>query len=154
MVAVAEVPDLLTVEEVARVLRIGRTTAYQEVNRFTATGGAEGIPVIVVGGQKRIPRARLEALFGGPVHLPPPTARTADAPADSLTCTTARRRCRLDAPSASPPLPPPSYRSTSVDRTMADDPILLLTMAQFTDALALGVPGLSRRLVKRVVRRC
>lgn len=76
----AEVPDLLTVDEVARVLRIGRTTAYQEVNRFTATGGAEGIPVIVVGGQKRIPRARLEALIGGPVHLPPPTARTVDTP--------------------------------------------------------------------------
>ena len=80
--AVAEVPDLLTVDEVARVLRIGRTTAYQEVNRFTATGGAAGIPVIVVGGQKRIPRARLEALIGGPVHLPPPAARTVAAPTD------------------------------------------------------------------------
>lgn len=80
MVAVAETPDLLTVEEVARVLRIGRTTAYQEVNRFTATGGTEGIPVIIVGGQKRIPRARLEALIGGPVHLPPPPTRSAAPP--------------------------------------------------------------------------
>jgi len=84
VVAVGEVPDLLTVEEVARVLRIGRTTAYQEVNRFTATGGTEGIPVIVVGGQKRIPRARLEALIGGPVHLPPPTARSAAAPPEVI----------------------------------------------------------------------
>jgi hypothetical protein len=37
---------------------------------------------------------------------------------------------------------------------MAADPILLLTMARFTDALALGVPEPSRRLVKRVVERC
>lgn len=75
--AVREVPDLLTVDEVARVLRIGRTTAYQEVNRFMATDGREGIPVIVVGGQKRIPRVRLEAMIGGPVHLPAPAGRSA-----------------------------------------------------------------------------
>lgn len=85
----AEVPDLLTVEEVARILRIGRTTAYQEVNRFTATGGTAGIPVIEVGGLKRIPRARLEALIGGPVHLPPPPTqrppvRSAPVPAEPI----------------------------------------------------------------------
>lgn len=50
------------------------------MNRFTATGGFEGIPVIVVGGQKRIPRTRLEALIGGPVHLPPRAARSAATP--------------------------------------------------------------------------
>jgi len=44
-----ETPDLLTVEEAARVLRIGRTTAYKEVRRYLETGGREGIPVIAVG---------------------------------------------------------------------------------------------------------
>jgi len=61
-------PDFLTVEEAARVLRIGRTTAYKEAKRFLATNGAEGIPVCPVGGLLRVPRARLEQLAGGPLH--------------------------------------------------------------------------------------
>ncbi len=80
--AVAETPDLLTVEEAARILRIGRTTAYKEVRRYLATGGREGIPVIVVGGLLRVPRVLLEAMIGGPVHLPPPAVRAAADPAD------------------------------------------------------------------------
>lgn len=94
--AVGEVPDLLMVDEVARVLRIGRTTAYQEVNRFVATGGRAGIPVIVVGGQKRIPRVRLEAMIGGPVHVPPPSVRLA-APAEGPAVVDLRDR-RTTAP--------------------------------------------------------
>lgn len=39
-----ELPDLLTVEEAARFLRIGRTLAFQEAARFRATAGREGIP--------------------------------------------------------------------------------------------------------------
>ncbi len=61
-------PEFLTVEEAARVLRIGRTTAYKEAKRFLATNGAEGIPVCPVGGLLRVPRARLEQLAGGPLH--------------------------------------------------------------------------------------
>jgi len=37
---------------------------------------------------------------------------------------------------------------------MTNDSTLLVTMAQITDALALGVPGALRRLVKRIVRPC
>jgi len=37
---------------------------------------------------------------------------------------------------------------------MTGDPILLLTMAQITDALALGVRRLQRSLVRRAVRPC
>ena len=69
---VGETPDLLTVEEAARILRIGRTTAYKEARRYLATGGGQGIPVIVVGGLYRVPRVLLEAMIGGPVHLLPP----------------------------------------------------------------------------------
>ena len=76
----------MTVEEAARILRIGRTTAYKEVRRYLATGGREGIPVIVVGGLLRVPRVLLEAMIGGPVHLPPPPppppVRRAADPAD------------------------------------------------------------------------
>ena len=74
-------PDLLTVDEAARILRISRTTAYKEVSRYRATSGREGIPVILVGGLLRVPRVRLETLIGGPVHLPPPRPRPRD-PAD------------------------------------------------------------------------
>jgi hypothetical protein len=65
--------DFLTVPEAARVLRIGRTAAYELAVRFEATGGAEGLPVIRIGRQLRVPRARLEALAGAPLLEPEPT---------------------------------------------------------------------------------
>lgn len=60
--ATADIPDFLTVEEAARVLRIGRTAAYQQANRWLATG-TEGLPVIRVGGSLRVPRAQFEAHY-------------------------------------------------------------------------------------------
>jgi hypothetical protein len=67
-------PDLLTVEEAARVLRIGRTNAYELARRFLASGGTDGIPVLRVGHLLRVPRCRLEVLVGGPITWPPPNA--------------------------------------------------------------------------------
>jgi hypothetical protein len=63
-------PDFLRVEEAAAVLRIGRTVAYQLAQRFLATGGAEGLPVVRYGKQLRVPRCRLEADLGGPISWP------------------------------------------------------------------------------------
>src|SRR5688572_21393586 len=63
-------PDFLTVEEAAWVLRIGRTAAYQLARRYRATGGAEGLPVIVLGRLLRVPRAQLEAWAGGGLGEP------------------------------------------------------------------------------------
>ena len=77
----AELPDFLTVREVAKIFRISPTTAYKEVQRFLDTGGREGIPVLLIGGQKRIPRQKLEPLAGGPIHLPRSNADTSEAPA-------------------------------------------------------------------------
>jgi hypothetical protein len=57
-------PDFLTVTEAARVLRIGPTAAYALAARFEQTNGAEGLPVIRIGKQLRVPRARLEQLAG------------------------------------------------------------------------------------------
>lgn len=59
-----EQPALLTVSEAARVLRIGRTTAYALAARFEATGGLEGLPVVRIGKQLRVPTVRLEELAG------------------------------------------------------------------------------------------
>ena len=60
-------PDLLTITEAAVVLRIGRTTAYELARRDLATGGGEGLGVIRVGGQLRVPRVALERLIGAPI---------------------------------------------------------------------------------------
>lgn len=64
-------PDFLTVAEAAQVLRIGRTAAYALAARYEQTGGAEGLPVIRIGKQLRVPRARLEELAGGALLATP-----------------------------------------------------------------------------------
>ncbi len=73
-------PDFLTVEEAARVVRIGRTTAYDLARQFLATGGREGLPVVRFGKQLRVPRCRLEEALGGPISWPP--ASEANIPLD------------------------------------------------------------------------
>jgi excisionase family DNA binding protein len=65
---VRELPDVLTVEEAAALLRIGRTAAYQLTALYLSTEGREGMPVKRVGRQLRVPRARLEAWVGTPLH--------------------------------------------------------------------------------------
>ena len=59
-----EVPDLITVEEAARVLRISRTTAYCMSREYRTTDGCSGIPVVKVGRKLRVPRKKLEETFG------------------------------------------------------------------------------------------
>jgi len=54
------VPDLLTIEEAARVLRIGRTKAYAMGQEWRVTDGRSGIKVREFGGQLRVPRAWIE----------------------------------------------------------------------------------------------
>ncbi|MFW6034205.1 MAG: helix-turn-helix domain-containing protein [bacterium] len=58
-------PDFLTVTEAARLLRIGRTSAYLLAQQWCDTGGREGLPVVRVGRQLRVPRHELERLAGG-----------------------------------------------------------------------------------------
>lgn len=60
-------PDFLTVEEAARVLRIGRTAAYALARMWRATHGREGLPVVLFGRLLRVPRAALEEIAGGPI---------------------------------------------------------------------------------------
>lgn len=63
-------PDLLTVEEAAAVLRIGRNKAYDLARQWRASGGASGLPVLDFGHVLRVPRHALEAMVGGPLHPP------------------------------------------------------------------------------------
>ena len=55
---------MLTVVEAARLLRIGRTLAYQLASRFLA-GEPDGLPVVRLGGCLRVPRSALDGLMRG-----------------------------------------------------------------------------------------
>jgi hypothetical protein len=60
----AEQPVLLTVEEAARVLRIGRTKAYDMAREWRVTGGKAGLPVVDFGNVLRVPVAALAERLG------------------------------------------------------------------------------------------
>jgi hypothetical protein len=63
--ALEDLPLVLTVEEAARVLRIGRSLGYQLARRYLAAGGAEGLPVMRLGSAcLRVPRWALIELVG------------------------------------------------------------------------------------------
>ena len=71
--------ELLTVPEAARLLRIGRTLAYELARRWEATGGREGLPVVRVGRLLRVPRHQLDRLVAG--ELAAGSASPAPSPA-------------------------------------------------------------------------
>lgn len=59
---------LLTVEEAAKVLRIGRSLAYQLTGEYLGSGGVTGLPCIRLGGCLRVPRwALVELVMTGRV---------------------------------------------------------------------------------------
>jgi hypothetical protein len=94
-------PDFLTVEEAAAVVRIGRSAAYELARRYRVTGGAEGVPVIVLGRLLRVPRAQLEVWAGG--SLGEPEARTTGQPPSRPSARAKRLRpVSGDAPSVPP----------------------------------------------------
>jgi len=73
-----DIPDLLTVEEAARLARIGRTKAYAMAREWRETGGRSGLPVVDFGHVLRVPRRALEALIGAELTaFPNPAAEAA-----------------------------------------------------------------------------
>lgn len=61
--SIADLPDFLTVEETAAVLRIGRTSAYAEIRRWEKHGGSAGIPSVRFGRSVRVPKAVIVRLL-------------------------------------------------------------------------------------------
>lgn len=58
-------PEVLTVEEAAAVLRISRNSAYTLARLWRETGGRRGLPVVELGRSLRVPRSALERLLAG-----------------------------------------------------------------------------------------
>ena len=61
-----ELPEFLTVEEAAKVFRIGRTSAYLLAQRWRDSGGQAGLPVQSFGRVLRVPRAAIERMAVSP----------------------------------------------------------------------------------------
>jgi hypothetical protein len=61
--ALEGMPELLTVEEAAGILRISRTSAYLLTQRWQLSDGAIGPPVVRVGRLLRVPRAALARML-------------------------------------------------------------------------------------------
>ena len=87
-------PDLMTVEEAADVLRIGRSLAYQLARRWVQSNGAEGLPVILAGRCMRVVKHLLAEIVRGERCLTASEPRPAISPAPSPR--PARRGRRAD----------------------------------------------------------
>jgi transposase len=60
----AAMPDVLTVEEAAEILRISRNSAYALTRQWRETDGRAGLPVIELGRNLRVPKRELERILG------------------------------------------------------------------------------------------
>lgn len=61
-----ELPDILTIDEVATFLRISRALAYELARRYRETGGREGLPVIEAGSRlMRVYKIELAKFLAG-----------------------------------------------------------------------------------------
>lgn len=67
----ASEPQVMTVDEAAQLLRIGRSAAYALCRQWIASGGREGLPVLVLGRSFRVPVAALRQMLD---HPRPPRA--------------------------------------------------------------------------------
>ncbi len=104
-------PALLTVEEAAKELRIGRTKAYAMAQEWRRSGGKSGLPVVDFGHVLRVPRRQLELLLGGPLD------DTDEQPAPPIAATPAR-------PSVPEPPPSPPRRKTNKNHQPKNQPQL------------------------------
>lgn len=106
-------PDLFTVNEAAIVLRIGRTAAYELARRDLASNGGEGLGVVRIGGQLRVPRASLERIVAGPIswpaeHITAPGSADVPIVATRAAAPSPAARARREARDTDPMLPFPA----------------------------------------------
>ena len=104
-------PDFLTVVEAARLLRIGRTSAYLLAQQWLYGDGREGLPVVRVGRQLRVPRRALERLAGGELMLVP--VQPSESPGMRESSARHERRSTTTRGRASPLTRAPTHRPRS-----------------------------------------
>lgn len=92
------IPPFLTVEEASRLLKIGRTKAYDLTKEWRATGGRSGLPVVDLGDVLRVPGPAIEQMLG--------TGLGASCPTTGKP-TGNRVKASSPAPAASPTPPAP-----------------------------------------------
>jgi len=73
--------EVLTVEEAAVILRIGRNAAYAAARLWRSSGGRQGLPCIEIGRTMRVPRAALRHLLE---EAPTDPDRIASTPAELI----------------------------------------------------------------------
>lgn len=66
-----DLPPFLTVDQVGRVLQLGRSKTYELTVEWERSNGASGIPFVWFGNQKRIPRDALAGYVNGQLQRPP-----------------------------------------------------------------------------------
>lgn len=66
-----DLPPLLTVDQAAKVLQIGRSKAYELTVEYERSGGVCGLPFVWIGNQKRIPRDALVEFIERQLRHPP-----------------------------------------------------------------------------------
>jgi excisionase family DNA binding protein len=96
---VCDLPELMTVEEAARYLRIGRTKAYAMTRQWRTSGGRLGLPAVEIGNALRVSRGRLEELIAAALAAE-------EAPPGSLdVASDLHRPAECSTPAASPRTP-------------------------------------------------
>ena len=61
-----QLPEVMTVEEAAAFLRIGRSAAYELCRQWRVTGGRTGLPVLALGRTLRVPKAGIARMLLAP----------------------------------------------------------------------------------------
>ena len=84
-------PEILTVEEAAAVLRVSRGTAYQLARQYLTTGGGDGLPVMRLGRRLVVPKGRLVRWLEGQPATTEPTAAVARPPSPAKPTPALRR---------------------------------------------------------------
>ena len=98
-------PALYTVEEAAKLLRIGRTKAYALTQEWRVTGGRSGLPVVDFGNVLRVPRAALEQMLGmdlAAASVEKSPAPVVDTPAEVVTLQMPSNEAPVSAPTDAP----------------------------------------------------
>ena len=106
------IPPFLTVEEASRLLKIGRTKAYDLTREWRATGGRSGLPVIDLGDVLRVPGPAIEQMLGTGLGASRPTTA-------KPTGNRVKAKSPVRAAPPTPPAPREEHPAVPVEQSVA-----------------------------------